>query len=102
MWHAFCIINKQLLNLFGFFITHPQLRVFRSVSNTRIMKIVNQMIDTAKDLISLADEGDAACEDDVRHVFFGVVRDCAYRILTEAERESDSNPLGCSNKKDGH
>jgi len=63
------------------------------------MEIIDQMLEKARNLIFLADEGDAACEDDGCHVFFGIVRDCAYRILTEAERESDSYRLGCSNKK---
>jgi hypothetical protein len=61
------------------------------------MEIIDQMKDTARNLVALSDEGDASCEDDGCHVFFGIVRDCAYRILTEAERESDNIRLRCSN-----
>ena len=45
----------------------------------------------ATELVILADEGDAAMEDDGCGVLYGVVRDCAYKIRAEAERERDAH-----------
>ncbi len=38
-------------------------------------------------LTILADEGDYQCSDDGCAVLYGVLRDCAYKIRAEAERE---------------
>ena len=38
-------------------------------------------------LLDLADTGDAVCNDDGCRVLFGVVRDSAYRIQRELDRE---------------
>jgi hypothetical protein len=54
------------------------------------MDIITQVSESAKELVTLADEGDAHCQDDECRVLFGVVRDCAYKILTEIQREIDS------------
>jgi hypothetical protein len=43
----------------------------------------------SKALMVLADEGDACMEDDGCGVLFGVLRDCAYKIRGEAERERE-------------
>jgi hypothetical protein len=41
----------------------------------------------ARELIELADEGEAASEDDGCRCLYGEVRDCAYRIRARADRE---------------
>ena len=63
------------------------------------MDIIGKVSNSARELITLADEGDANCRDDGSRVFFGVVRDCAYKILTEAKREIDSSRLKYTAKK---
>ena len=44
-------------------------------------------LDLARQLIILADEGEASARDDSCAVLYGIIRDCAYRIRMQAERE---------------
>ena len=46
-----------------------------------IMKITRQMI-------IVADDGEANCDNDNHAVLFGVVRDCAYKIKKQIESEN--------------
>jgi hypothetical protein len=49
----------------------------------------------------LADKGDATRQDDGCGVLFGVIRDCAYKLRTQAEREREAHRLrGCWNGVD--
>ena len=48
---------------------------------------IERMIELANELMILADEGDASGADDDCHILFGIVRDCAYKIMNEAERQ---------------
>jgi hypothetical protein len=57
----------------------------KQLCNTNLHKT----LDLVKEMIILADEGEAACKDDGCVVLFGIIRDCAYRIKMEAEREMD-------------
>lgn len=52
---------------------------------------IRRALAAARDLTVLADEGEAACEDDGCIVLYGVIRDCAYRIRIEAEREREAH-----------
>jgi hypothetical protein len=52
---------------------------------------IRQTLECARQLIILADEGEAASNDDGCAVLYGVVRDCAYRVRAEAERERESH-----------
>ena len=52
---------------------------------------IRKALKAATELVILADEGDAAMEDDGCGVLYGVVRDCAYKIRAEAERERDAH-----------
>jgi len=45
----------------------------------------------ARELMALADEGDADRQDDGCGVLYGVLRDCAYQIRAEAEREREAH-----------
>lgn len=57
--------------------------VVRSTSDENIRKALQ----AARALTILADEGEAESDDDGCMVLFSVVRDCAYRIRAEAQRE---------------
>ena len=46
-------------------------------------------LEVAAHLLELADDGDAVRQDDGCGVLYGVMRDAAYRIRREAERERD-------------
>lgn len=50
-------------------------------------KYIRRALRAACDLTALADEGEAATHDDGCAVLFGVIRDCAYKIRAQAERE---------------
>jgi len=52
---------------------------------------IKKALKISKELMVLADEGDACTEDDGCIVLFGVVRDCAYKIRGEAEREREAH-----------
>lgn len=52
---------------------------------------IRRALKAATDLVILADEGEAAMEDDGCGVLYGVVRDCAYKIRAEAEREREAH-----------
>ena len=42
-------------------------------------------------MIILADDGDMDSEDDGCRVLYGVIRDCAYKIRAQAEREREEH-----------
>jgi hypothetical protein len=46
-----------------------------------------QIVDLCKSLLECADQGDMIRKDDCCGVLYGIVRDCAYRILEAASRE---------------
>ncbi len=48
---------------------------------------IHEALFLAKQLTLLADGGDQDSQDDGCSVLYGVIRDCAYKIRTEAERE---------------
>ncbi|NQU42596.1 hypothetical protein HQ520_04875 [bacterium] len=50
---------------------------------------IRRALELARSLIILADEGEAESRDDGCVVLFGVLRDCAYKIRAEAEREKE-------------
>ena len=52
---------------------------------------IRRALKTATELVILADEGEAAMQDNGCGVLYGVVRDCAYKIRAEAERERDAH-----------
>lgn len=48
---------------------------------------INQLIGLSSELISLADSAHDEISDDGCLCLFGLVKDCAYRMRSEAERE---------------
>lgn len=52
---------------------------------------IREALRMARELMALADEGDADRQDDGCGVLYGVVRDCAYQIRAEAEREREAH-----------
>ena len=57
------------------------------VCNTHILEV----LEFARQLIILADEAEAHSQDDGCVVLYGVVRDCAYKIRSEANREREAH-----------
>ncbi len=54
-------------------------------------QFIKEALEKSRQLIVLADEGEAHCVDDGCAVLFGVIRDCAYKIRAEAEREKQAH-----------
>lgn len=52
---------------------------------------IAKSIAMAKEMIGLADEGQAESRDNGCLTLYGLVRDCGYRIKGEAERERDAH-----------
>lgn len=48
---------------------------------------IKESLNLARSLIILADEGERDSTDDGCRLLYGVIRDCAYKIRNEAERE---------------
>ena len=48
---------------------------------------IKESLDLVRSLIILADEGERDSQDDGCRLLYGVIRDCAYKIRNEAERE---------------
>jgi len=59
-------------------------------------KHIKETLDLVRSLIILADEGESDSQDDGCRLLYGVIRDCAYKIKYEAEREIDAHK---NNKK---
>ncbi len=56
-------------------------------------KYIREALELAKKLTILADEGEFDCQDDGCRVLFAVVRDCAYKIRIQVERERRDHKL---------
>ena len=56
-------------------------------------KLVRDTLEISRRLIILADEGEGRSDDDGCFVLCGVIRDCAYRIRAQAEREREAHRL---------
>lgn len=52
---------------------------------------IQKVIQLSREMLILADEGQAAANDDGCRLLFGIVQDCAYKIRLEAEREQRSH-----------
>ncbi|MCE9613149.1 MAG: hypothetical protein K8T26_02675 [Lentisphaerae bacterium] len=50
-------------------------------------KFVRKALLAAQELTVLADQGETETHDDGCAILFGVIRDCAYKIRSQAERE---------------
>jgi hypothetical protein len=59
--------------------------------NTESCQFIRKALDFSRELIILADEGEASSEDDGCVLLFGVIRDCAYKIRSCAEREKQTH-----------
>jgi hypothetical protein len=53
-------------------------------------KYIRKALHAAQELTLLADHGEAETPDDGCAVLFGVIRDCAYKIRAQAEREREA------------
>ena len=63
---------------------------------------IRRSLEAVKMLMVLADEGEAASRDDGCVVLYSVVRDCAYKIRAEAQRERDAHKARGLWEKNGH
>lgn len=61
--------------------------------------LLQQAGDIVKAMLALASEADEKRLDDGCRVLFGVMRDCAYRIQQELERQQAHICKGCMAKK---
>ncbi len=52
---------------------------------------IREALKLSRDLIILADEGERDSKDDGCILLYGVMRDCAYKIKSEAEREKQAH-----------
>jgi hypothetical protein len=57
----------------------------------RCDEAIKRTLDLVKDMLDLADEGDAVREDTGCGVLYGVVRDSAFKIKKLAEAERDAH-----------
>lgn len=56
-------------------------------------RYIMEALALARELTILADRGDGDHPDDGCAVLYGVLRDCAYKIRSEAERESGKHKV---------
>ena len=56
-------------------------------------KHIFEVLEMARQLLVLADIGDLDSEDDGCRVLYGIVRDCAYKIRSQAEREREAHKI---------
>jgi hypothetical protein len=50
---------------------------------------IRQVLEHARQLTLLADEGEARSQDDGCAVLYGIIRDCAYKIRAAGEQERE-------------
>ena len=53
--------------------------------------LIKRVLQLAREMIILADEGQAVADDDGCRLLYGVVQDSAYKIRMEAEREMQAH-----------
>lgn len=54
-------------------------------------KNIQDLIDLAEKLLALSDTGDMDRNDDSCGVLYGIARDMAYKLLSEAEKEKEKH-----------
>ena len=52
---------------------------------------IREAFELARQLIILADEGEADSQDDGCILLYGIIRDCAYKIRAQAEGEREAH-----------
>lgn len=55
--------------------------------------LIQEVFSLARKMIILADEGNAAANDDGCRLLFSILGDCAYKIKMEAQREKEMHQL---------
>lgn len=53
--------------------------------------LIKQVLTLVREMIIIADEGQAVAEDDGCRLLYGVIQDSAYKIRMEAEREKEAH-----------
>lgn len=52
---------------------------------------IQKVLELSREMIILADEGQAAAQDDGCRLLYGVLQDCAYKLRKNAEAEKDAH-----------
>jgi hypothetical protein len=52
---------------------------------------IKRVLELSREMIILADEGQAAAQDDGCRLLYGVLQDCAYKLRKKAEQEKDAH-----------
>jgi hypothetical protein len=52
---------------------------------------IKRVLELSREMIILADDGQAAAEDDGCRLLYGVLQDCAYKLRKKAEAEKVSH-----------
>jgi len=60
---------------------------------------IKRVLELSREMIILADEGQAAAQDDGCRLLYGVLQDCAYKLRKKAEEEKVAH--GRSGRWDG-
>jgi len=62
-----------------------------STKNNRCNAHIREALELARQLTILADEGEVDSLDDGCILLYGVIRDCAYQVRKQAERERNAH-----------
>ncbi|MDA8165298.1 MAG: hypothetical protein M0017_09765 [Desulfobacteraceae bacterium] len=60
--------------------------------------LIQRLLRLSREMIILADQGQAAAPDDGCRLLFGVLQDCAYKLRQAAERERGAHARGRTNE----
>ena len=55
--------------------------------------LIKEVFSLARQMIILADEGNAAANDDGCRLLYSILGDCAYKIKMEAQREKETHQI---------
>ena len=70
--------------------------------DNRKNKYISEALQIADDLMELANNEAGLVDEGGFGILFGVMRDCAYKIRAEAERERDAHKARGQWEKNGH
>ena len=76
------------LNSF-YFLAH--LLIYKRGMNKCTNGLIKEVFDLSRQMIILADEGNAVAQDDGCRLLFSVLGDCAYKLRMEAQREKEAH-----------
>lgn len=63
--------------------------------NCKNEKLIGEAIKLSEKMLSMAENGTVACEDDSCLLIFGVIRDCSYKIRRTIREEHIMKSISC-------